>query len=312
MSRYTRKIGFFGLDASGKTSFLKALDQDCNLMTYSYIASLKPTKGIERKSFDVLGEDVVVWDYGGQDRYRKRYFASETDLKGLSFAFFLLDIQDKERFEVAISYFKEILEIADLDETRIAVCLHKADPYLLPVESMQDNLSHATMLLRNTFPEATSFFQTSIYDESSLRRAFSFGIQKSRQDRKKIEKSLEEILRKTGGLIALLFNSQPLILGSVTLDSEHLETVEKLGLVLAVGWAATSATNSELKNMVADVQDGKVLFLGFQMHDQPAFLLTYSPRLPEDSFEGWLTACDDELIKLGIQRQVPRPKGRGL
>lgn len=301
MSKHTRKIGFFGLDACGKTSFLQTLDQNTSLMTYSLIVRPpKPTTGIERRTFEVLGETVVIWDYGGQDLYRQRYIASKTDLRGLSFAFFMLDIQDPERFDLAAKYFEELLAVSETleeDETKIAVCLHKTDPDLLGTSTLQDNISKASMLFTDIFPESTPFFLTSIYDEASLRRCFSFGMQKSRLDRERIENGLEYILRKTGGLVAILFDPHPLVIGSATLDNEHYEALEDLGIILTVGWSGTSSN----PNMIANAHNGKVLFLRTRMAGHPAFLLTYSPRLPGDSYEGWLAACEDGLERMEIE-----------
>ncbi|MFX0115155.1 MAG: ADP-ribosylation factor-like protein [Candidatus Hodarchaeota archaeon] len=297
MSKKSCKIGVFGLDESGKTSFLRTLDRK-----YSFIVNPKPTKGIERSSLEILSETVVIWDYGGQETYRQRYLTSDTDLKDLAFAFFLVDIQDSGRFDIAAAFFEDILEKADdLEESRIAVCLHKADPDLFGTSELQGNISQGSAIFGDVFPDATPFFLTSIYLESSLRRSFSFGLQKTRHDRGRIGEGLEKILRKTGGLAAALLNPQPLVIGSAALHPEYLEGCEELGFTLANGWNRAVRNLSKLKYQVAKVEDGEILFLPAQMGDQQVFLLTYAPRLPENSIMGWLAACADELNQLGIQ-----------
>jgi hypothetical protein len=244
----------------------------------------------------------MVWDYGGQEAYRKRYLASETDLKGVSFAFFLIDAQDPERFDLATAYFEKILKRAeDLEESKMVICLHKSDPDILGSPELQENMTRISSVLSDIFPDGTSFLPTSIYMETNLRRAFSFGLQRSHMEDKKISGCLEKVLRKTGGLSVVLVSSQPLIIGSRALDTEYLETCEELGLILADGWNRAAPTLSELKTLIVDAHEGKVLFLPVQMSGQSAYILTYSPRLPEDSFEGWLAVCNDELMKLGIQ-----------
>jgi hypothetical protein len=53
--------------------------------------------------------------------------------------------------------------------------------------------------------------------------------------------------------------------------------------------------------MIANAHNGKVLFLRTRMAGHPAFLLTYMARLPVDSIEGWLAACEDGLERMKIE-----------
>ncbi len=291
MEAQSTKLGFFGLDNSGKTSYLKTLKRD-----FTFIANPKPTKGIERTSIS----QSVIWDYGGQEAYRQRYLASETDLEDLNFAFYLVDVQDSNRFQDSANYLNNLLQANEKIGNELAICLHKADPDITGT-ALQDNISMATEIFSSIVPEATPFFLTSIFFESSLRRTFSFGLQRSQVAHEKIQKSLEKILRKTGGLSAVLINPEPLLVGSAALDSEFLEVCEELGLTMTEAWERAAPILSEIKHVITTQTSGKTLFLPIKMEGQKLFLLTYAPQLPGASFDGWLDACKDELKDLGIE-----------
>ncbi|MHA1672491.1 MAG: ADP-ribosylation factor-like protein, partial [Promethearchaeota archaeon] len=68
------KILFTGLDASGKTSYLRAIKQK-----FSELTNIKPTKGVERQEENILGQDIMEWDVGGQLKYRTN-FLKQADL----------------------------------------------------------------------------------------------------------------------------------------------------------------------------------------------------------------------------------------
>ena len=51
------KIGFLGLDGCGKTSFISIYHKN-----FGDIMDLKPTKGIERSTGNVAGEELFIWN----------------------------------------------------------------------------------------------------------------------------------------------------------------------------------------------------------------------------------------------------------
>ena len=70
--------------------------------------SLKPT--IKAKVVNILG--FSCWDLGGQVSFRKIYL--EHKWKYFSYIqsiFYIIDIQNKERFEEALKYLKEIINV---------------------------------------------------------------------------------------------------------------------------------------------------------------------------------------------------------
>lgn len=160
------KIIFAGLAAVGKTSIYKSVIENVDL---EEIESLLPTRGIERKFHSISGHNLVFWDLGGQDVYRSGYFQDPRIFAETSLLIYVLDIQDKERFDDSVEYLLQILmTIKNMGKPpRVFVLIHKYDP-----EKMTDlryNLLEASSILKeaNKFPsmEITKF-ATSIYNDN--------------------------------------------------------------------------------------------------------------------------------------------------
>ena len=133
-----QKVLLMGLDNSGKTSIVLSLRENTNLLSY---LSLKPTKGLNVESFDTNDYDLAIWDFGGQDQYREEYlnnfykFTAST-----SKLIFVIDIQDKKRYKMALSYLQNIISLLERDNNLIdiSVFLHKFDPNLDKKEEFKD------------------------------------------------------------------------------------------------------------------------------------------------------------------------------
>src|SRR5271157_271373 len=132
------KIIFTGLDNSGKSSIILALQNK-----YAHIALLQPTRQIERTVFTYLGKQITRWDLGGQQRYRIAYLKDPSKyFENTAACLFVLEIQDINRIDEAITYFQTILE--SFQTLAIAppiyVFLHKADPgWMAIVDDIQES-----------------------------------------------------------------------------------------------------------------------------------------------------------------------------
>ncbi len=160
------KIIFAGLDAVGKTSIYKSVIENVDLYELS---DLPPTRGIERKYHTIGDHKLVFWDLGGQKMYRNKYFQDERIFQDLSLLIYVLDIQDKYRFDESLEYLLQILmTLKNLDHVpQIAVLIHKYDPERRT--QLQQNLLEAARVLRETskFPSITiTKFATSIYADN--------------------------------------------------------------------------------------------------------------------------------------------------
>ncbi len=175
----------------------------------------KPTVGIEREIINILGAEIVIWDLGGQEKYRAEYINDLRIFAATSSLIFVLDILTPERFELALQYYTTILILIEsLGLTpQIIICLHKADPDLKDDSVIQGNIQKARELFKtNSRRFEVNFFNTSIYDIKSIIRAFTPTFQqliKTLQPFRKILQSLVEQLKFDG---AMLFNANLMLL----------------------------------------------------------------------------------------------------
>jgi len=159
------KIVMVGLDNSGKTSLVLALQKTTNIMSYY---SLKPTQGLKITEFKDDMREFRIFELGGQKIYRDEYlkkinkFMVDTEQ-----IIFVIDVQDTTRYELALDYLEAILQ--NLNDLPLEFCiyLHKFDPGLEIIEQYSiDHLSKVLLNRINTIiPSKYSIkiFKTSIY-----------------------------------------------------------------------------------------------------------------------------------------------------
>ncbi|HMF30019.1 MAG TPA: ADP-ribosylation factor-like protein [Candidatus Lokiarchaeia archaeon] len=171
----TAKIIVTGLDNAGKTSLLIALEKK-----FAYendLKELKPTVRINRDSFTFLNQQIYRWDFGGQEKYREEYLIhKERFFSDVDIFFFVIDVQDRERFIESVEYFTEIVDFFAGREAKppIMVLLHKYDPELKEdAVTEKAIISLKDMILKAKGECAVDFFETSIYEIDSVMRAFS-------------------------------------------------------------------------------------------------------------------------------------------
>ncbi len=169
------KILFTGLDNGGKTTIIKILEKE-----YSQISMLKPTRKAQRKIFDYLGQNIAEWDLGGQKRYRIAYLKEPTKFfDNTSVCIYTIDIQDDTRYEEAISYFDDVIEIFnDLKITPVIyIFFHKVDPDFEKENSVIVNgriselKEEIVKICDNNYE--IQFMKTTIFDLWSIISAFS-------------------------------------------------------------------------------------------------------------------------------------------
>ena len=163
-----KKILILGLDNSGKTSVLLSLTKTTNLLSYF---SLKPTKGIQIENIEDGNTKFSIWDFGGQERYRKDYLKNMTKYTpGADEIIYVIDVQDTRRYEEAIEYLQKILDSIGKPDQKItlSIFLHKLDPPITMLDRYSDK-QIATKLVAKIFAiipttdYICNFFKTSIY-----------------------------------------------------------------------------------------------------------------------------------------------------
>ena len=125
-----KKIILIGLENSGKTSISLSLTGKKGLQSF---LELKPTKGVKTVNFEALDTNFVIWDLGGQEKFREHYIQDHKKIfAGTSKIIYVIDIQDQNKYILALEYLKKIIGLIkkDLENVEFNVFLHKYDPDL--------------------------------------------------------------------------------------------------------------------------------------------------------------------------------------
>jgi hypothetical protein len=218
------KIIIAGLDNAGKTSSLIALRQKYNF--YEMVKNLRPTIKIEYNSFNFLNKwDVLVWDMGGQSKYRKIYLGKPAYFIDTNFIYYFIDIQDEERISQSIDYLNELLKIyKDLDyNNKIIICLHKYDPKLRRDGEILRRIQEIKKKVKQNDDFEFKFYRTSIYDISSISKAISYSLN-TLVDLTPINLSLQNFMKQFKGNHIVLYTEDGIILADYY--REVLDTIE--------------------------------------------------------------------------------------
>ena len=217
ISKQLSKVLFLGLDNGGKTSILLLLAGKFSLLT-----SIKPTlkaKITSQALSTFLGMDVASWDLGGQKKYREMYLQNKekyfTDIQTI---FFVIDVQEPERFDEAYDYLKEVVDIVvglNPEHTNFFILLHKFDP---DIKKNKEVIS-SVILLKDRIKAINTnykffFYETSIHDEVSLVKPFSDGVISVSHKALMIQSLLKEYTKKSFNSAAVLLDSHCFIIAS--------------------------------------------------------------------------------------------------
>ncbi len=119
------KVAFLGMNNAGKTSIIKTLMQQ-----FDILESIKPTIKVERSFFEFMGKDLIFWDFGGQETFRKDYLAEpERFFDEISYLFYVVDVLDEEIFEETLVYFNKVVHFLEMysKDASIILFFHKHD-----------------------------------------------------------------------------------------------------------------------------------------------------------------------------------------
>jgi GTPase SAR1 family protein len=221
------KIIISGLDNAGKTSILTALDKKFDFE--KEIMQLKPTIKVEYSASTFLGNRVYYWDMGGQKQYRELYEKNkDMYFAGTDLFVYIIDIQDKERFDLTLEYLNTILKYFQnnkMENVPLIISFHKFDPQLRDNEDILYNINDLREKILKENPKFKILFQqTSIYDIISIVQLVSYGL--SVFDKAFFELSilLEDYLEEFGCSSLILFDQNGIIISefySELIDSDH-------------------------------------------------------------------------------------------
>lgn len=173
-----QKVLVAGLDYAGKTAILSKFGGRLGI---SDMISTHPTKGVVRMKFGSKKLSLFIWDLGGQKEYRQRYLDNpEQYFIQLDLLIYVIDVQDPERFDESLDYFKKIVDsLIFLEESPfILIFIHKYDPdlkndpkILLNIELLKDSFNELFKSKNYDFKIET--YLTSIYSLISREPQFA-------------------------------------------------------------------------------------------------------------------------------------------
>ncbi|TFF94548.1 MAG: hypothetical protein EU544_04335 [Promethearchaeota archaeon] len=284
------KIIISGLDNAGKTSILTALDRKYDFR--KAVMELKPTIRVEYHQTEFLSQPVILWDMGGQKKYRKLYdkrkavYFDETDL-----LVYVIDVQDSDRYEESLSYLSLILSFFienDLD-IPIIIALHKYDPEIRSDENVNQNIDALRQQIVDILPDFKILFQlTSIYDLVSIVQLVSYGL--SVFDEKFFELSalFEDYIEIFNAISLILFDQNGIIVSEFyneDLDMErYVRLIESIKEHLFLLKRMEEEQYQEQTDFI-DLEDNYVSYLHqITFNDQIFFLSTLLNEEHKDNF----------------------------
>ncbi len=196
----TIKISLVGLGGCGKTSLYSVAFAE---KTPEDTKRLSPTILYETRRHPFLGLQVGIFDFGGQEQYRKEYMEKPEVFRGTDILICIVDLHDPNSFDQAKEYFEGLLDIhrKNNEKPQIFLFLHKYDTEDYQKELLDTNVKNAKEIFLDVFKDYNfDYMLTSIYQQDELAKVFRDILISSYKDLKKsvekAESQLEEIKAK--------------------------------------------------------------------------------------------------------------------
>jgi GTPase SAR1 family protein len=169
-SKIAKVLLLAGLDNSGKTSIAHSLRGTRNLPSF---CKTKPTVRRNIVSIKAYDSEYIIWDLGGQEAYREEYLENyENYFKGFDKFIYIFDVQDVERYDLALEYYENIINLVkdrnDVGDFEVSIFLHKFDPDLKDIrpditDDVIENLKEKIKKIIDKTEFFYQIFKTSIY-----------------------------------------------------------------------------------------------------------------------------------------------------
>ncbi|MHA1688681.1 MAG: ADP-ribosylation factor-like protein [Promethearchaeota archaeon] len=194
------KISLVGLSGCGKTSLYSVVFAEKKPEDTKF---LSPTILYEIRRHPFLGLQVGIFDFGGQEQYRKEYMEKPEVFMGTDILIPIVDLHDPNSFEQAKEYFEELLKRyrENNEKPKIFLFLHKFDSRDYEKELLDTNVKKAKEIFLDLFKDYDFDYKlTSIYDQDKLGKIFRNILISSYEELKehveKAEQQLQDINAK--------------------------------------------------------------------------------------------------------------------
>ena len=169
-----KKIIIIGMENAGKTTIVKYLKIKSDEIP-DKPPDMTPTKNVARST--IPKGNYIVWDFGGQEKYRNEYLENpEAYFHSVSYFYYVVDVQDYYRLFSSTMYFMAILNVITKysPQARIIILFHKWDPDFDPntknlkvkfLEKVEPTLKKRNIPFM--------MFDTSIFTPNTIKSAFN-------------------------------------------------------------------------------------------------------------------------------------------
>jgi small GTP-binding protein len=228
--RQDQKIIVVGLNNAGKTAILTQFGGKLGIKD---LALLKPTRGVNRQEIKTKDLNLHLWDFGGQEDHRKEYLeAPEEYFYGIDLIIYVIDIQDPERYEESMEYFKSIIEnVIKLKESpHVLIFIHKLDPDIREDNEVLLNIELVKDLIRTFFQDIQlnyDIYLTSIFSMISSEPQFSKFIKDVMADSVNLEDPTAIKVDELSKIIEKALNAVVQLSSSMVTLEERIESLEK-------------------------------------------------------------------------------------
>lgn len=285
-----KKILLIGLDNAGKSSIVQLV-----VKKMTDALTTNPTKGVDRSDIEILGQHVLIHDLGGQQKYRKKYIENLTYFEGTDVLIYVIDLQDRDRYDLALEYFDKALgNINQLKLTpKLYVFLHKFDgTYVQDYKDVKTRTQLECDSLKDQFAdiakkrglELEDGFRTSIEDEWGTFMAFASAwisvVPKAESMQRFLDKLVDE--NKEIG-IALLLDQKGNIIAKTLhqLEGENMDEIVGVAarsVMLLLDWQHTIEHNQmdEHQSAIVEIEDHSIMIRRVETAEETLYLLLYA------------------------------------
>ncbi len=266
------KIGFIGLDGSGKSAFLAGLREE-----YSTMLDPLPTKSMVQETINILGQEFTIYEYGGGKTYRDQYLRDiKANFGELDVIFFFFAIKDPNRINEGTQYLQNILKgLPSLHSSKVVICCHFVDPDIKSNASIRQTVAQIETAVQGVNDGIVAFEETSIFDIKSLHRAFAHGIQKIASKEDLIYEKLENFANETSTAGLLLLDDQAITIASYVSD-EDTDYVLESCISFVEAWKSISIRQMIPGQLSIEVSKGKASLYPLNSPTGLIFLIVYS------------------------------------